>query len=90
MDDLRRLFPEPPRLSPFFAARVTANLPRNEPRPAPRWLWAYWAALVVLTLAAIGAAHPPEWALYPLVPAGFALTVMSRRRLLRWVSPFLR
>ena len=31
MDDLKSLFPQP-RLSPFFAARVTANLP--EPRPA--------------------------------------------------------
>lgn len=89
MDELRRLFPEP-RLSPFFAARVTANLPETTMRPAPRWLRLYWGAVVVMTVGTVAAAHPPAWVLYPLVPVSFAVVFGSGRGLVRWVAPFLR
>lgn len=71
MSELKRLFPEP-RLSPFFAARVTANLPRK--RPAPKWMRAYWAGLAGLALVLVPA-HVPLWLCYVSVPAGFALSL---------------
>ena len=89
MDDLRRLFP-PPRLSPYFAARVTANLPREEARPTPRWVRFYWLAVALIALGTVAAANPPEWILYPLVPLGFAVMLVPRRTFLRALAPFLR
>ncbi len=89
MDDLRRLFP-PPELSPYFAARVAANLPRETARPAPRWMRLYWAALAVATLAAVAALDPPQWVFYPAVPLSFVVVCVPRRSLLRCVAPFLR
>lgn len=89
MDELRRLFPEP-RLSPYFAARVTANLPQPATRPAPRWLRLYWVALIILTVAALATAHPPRWVLYVAVPVSFVMVFISRRGFAGWVAPFLR
>jgi hypothetical protein len=73
MSELKRLFPEP-RLSPFFAARVMANLPKE--RPAPKWMRAYWAGLAGLTLV-LAPAYLPLWLWYVSVPAGFGLGVAA-------------
>lgn len=48
-DDLHALAKHPkPRLSPFFAARVTAHVGRASARLAPRIASAYWIALTVI------------------------------------------
>jgi hypothetical protein len=86
--ELRRLFPKP-ELSPFFAARVSANLPPPA-RPAPRWMRLYWMALALAALAAMAAPQTPVWLLYPIVPVVYALTLVPKHTLLRYLGPFLR
>ena len=79
MNEMQRQFP-PPKLSPYFAARVTANLPR----PSPHWaaifgVRAYWILGSAITLYFLAPISWPTWILYAAVPAGFGIALGSKR-----------
>jgi hypothetical protein len=79
MNELRRQFP-PPKLSPYFAARFNANLPRpSASRFAILGLRAYWILGSAITLYFLAPISWPTWILYAAVPAGFGIALGSKR-----------
>ena len=79
MNELQRNFP-PPKLSPYFAARVTANLPRPSPSHfAIIGVRAYRILGSAITLYFLAPTSWPAWILYAAVPAGFGIALGSRR-----------
>jgi hypothetical protein len=78
MNELQRKFP-PPKLSPYFAARVAANLPRRSPsRAAIFGVRAYWILGSAVTLYFLAPISWPAWILYAAVPAGFGIALGSK------------
>lgn len=83
MNDMQRHFP-PPKLSPFFAAKVVAHVSANLARPSPSraailGVRAYWILGSAATLLLLSPLHWPAWILYAAVPAGFGIALGSRR-----------
>lgn len=79
MNELQRQCP-PPKLSPYFAARVAANLPRPSPsRLAIVGVRAYWILGSAITLYFLAPISLPAWILYAAVPAGFGIALGSKR-----------
>ena len=91
MNEIQRQFPRP-ELSPFFTARVVAQLDKSE-SSAPRALLVlrlYWLLAGASALFIVSKLSWPPWMIYAAVPAGFAAVLGSRQTLLRWLAPFLK